>query len=107
MAFAFPKEFHVSPFMPMEVDYAWQFTTPGRSLTVHMENRSNGRTFFDATMTLERRAISTTSLAAALVGHPFMTAKVIAAIYWQALKLWIKRCPYYPHPGGTRGPAGA
>ena len=103
MAFAVPKEFHVSPFMPMEVDYFWQLTTPGQRLTVHMESRTNGRTLFDATMTLERRAITTASLAAALIRHPFMTGTVIAAIYWQALKLWIKRCPYYPHPGGLRG----
>jgi DUF1365 family protein len=105
--FAFPKEFHVSPFMPMDVDYVWRLTTPGRALHVHMESRSNGRTFFDARMSLERREITTGSLAAALARHPFMTGKVIAAIYWQALKLWLKRSPHHPHPGGLRGAADA
>ena len=106
LEFAFPKTFHVSPFMPMDLDYAWKLTTPGPSLVVHMENRSHGRTVFDATLSLERREITTGSLAAALARFPFMTGKVIAAIYWQALRLWIKRSPYYPHPGGLRGPAG-
>lgn len=106
LVFAFPKEFHVSPYMPMDVDYAWRLSTPNRALVVRMENRFHGRTFFDATMSLERREITTGSLAAALARHPFMTGKVIAAIYWQALKLWLKRCPYHPHPGGLRVPAG-
>ena len=107
LAFTFGKEFHVSPFMPMDLDYAWRLTTPGCALSVHMENRSSGRTFFDATMTLERREICTRSLAMALARHPFMTGTVIAAIYWQALKLWLKRTPYFSHPGRLRRPTGA
>ncbi|NOT32686.1 MAG: DUF1365 domain-containing protein [Candidatus Eisenbacteria bacterium] len=100
--FEFAKEFHVSPFMPMEIEYAWRFSAPGHALTVHMESRSKGRGFFDASMSFERRPISTGSLATALLRHPFMTGKVIVAIYWQALRLWLKRSPYYPHPGGLR-----
>ena len=37
---------------------------------------------------------------------PLMTAKVAGAIYWQALRLFIKRVPFYPHPHNTR-PTGA
>jgi hypothetical protein len=101
-AFELRKEFHVSPFMPMDVDYTWRFTPPVRHLSVHMENRISGRAVFDATLSLERRPITTRNLATALARHPFMTGKVIAAIYWQALRLWLKRCPTYPHPGGVR-----
>ena len=106
-AFGFAKEFHVSPFMPMDVDYAWRFSAPGESRAVHMENRRGGERMFDATLMMERRPITTASLAGALARFPFMTGKVIAAIYWQALRLWLKRCPAYPHPGGLRTREGA
>ncbi len=92
------KDFHVSPFMDMDVDYDWRFTTPGDLLTVHMENLKKGRVFFDATMTLRRVEITGPALASALVRFPFMTGKVITLIHWQALKLWLKRCPFHPHP---------
>jgi len=101
-AFEFAKEFHVSPFMPMEIDYSWRLSVPGRSLAVHMVNHLRGEPVFDATLALDRRPISTGALAGALLRHPFMTGKVIAAIYWQALKLWLKRAPYFHHPGGLR-----
>jgi DUF1365 family protein len=36
-----------------------------------------------------------------LLRHPTMSAKVVSAIYWQALLLWCKRIPFVPHPGRT------
>lgn len=96
--YRFAKEFHVSPFHGMDSAYDWRFTDPGRSLVVHMECLRGGRTFFDSTMTLERREISGASLAAAAARHPFMTGKVIAAIHLQALLLWVKRVPTFRHP---------
>jgi DUF1365 family protein len=98
LRFRFGKSFHVSPFMPMEIDYDWRFTRPGSRLAVHMENRRAGATLFDATLALERREISGASLAAALIRYPFATLKVFAAIYWQALRLWAKRVPFHAHP---------
>ncbi len=92
------KKMHVSPFMPMELSYDWCFGRPGDRLSVYMANLKGGRKFFDASISLQRSEITGRSLARVLVTFPFMTAKVIGAIYWQALKLWLKRCPYYPHP---------
>ena len=105
LRFRFPKVFHVSPFMPLELDYDWRFTPPGRTVFVHMDNLARGKRFFDATMVMRRREIDGRALAGTLTAHPFMTGKVIAAIYWQAFRLWLRRCPTFPHPGALR-PAG-
>jgi len=102
LRFRFAKDFHVSPFMAMDIDYDWRFTAPGRRLAVHMDNVQDGRRIFDATMVMERRPIRTTELARCLVSYPFMTGKVFAAIHWQALRLWWKRVPVHPHPRDLR-----
>jgi DUF1365 family protein len=93
------KKMHVSPFMPMAVEYDWVLSRPDDRLSVFMANSRNGERFFDATMILNRKRITHWSLTGVLLRFPFMTGKVICAIYWQALRLWIKRCPVYAHPG--------
>jgi DUF1365 family protein len=98
LRFALDKTFHVSPFMPMDVDYDWRFTPPGERLTVHMNSRVGGEQVFDATLALRRAPLTGRALAASLLKFPWMTAQVAAGIYWQALRLWWKRAPFHPHP---------
>jgi DUF1365 family protein len=94
----FDKAFHVSPFMEMDHEYAWRFAEPGDTLRVHMENRRNGARVFDASLTLRREEITAGSLATALLRYPWMTGRVALGIYWQALRLWLKRTPFHVHP---------
>ncbi|QJR13732.1 DUF1365 domain-containing protein [Usitatibacter palustris] len=98
MRFRFGKRFHVSPFMPMEIDYDWRLSPPGARLAVHMVNLRKGERIFDATLSLERREIGGASLAATLARQPIAAAQVVGAIYWQALRLWAKGVPVHTHP---------
>ncbi|MGH8032317.1 MAG: DUF1365 domain-containing protein [Luteimonas sp.] len=95
----FDKVFHVSPFIPMQREYRWRFNAPGAHLRVHMDVLDRGTREFDATLTLERRPLDGRNLARALLQYPAMSTTVVAAIYWQALRLWLKRVPLQPHPG--------
>ncbi|EIM04012.1 DUF1365 domain-containing protein [Rhodanobacter denitrificans] len=95
---AFAKTFHVSPFMPMDCAYDWRFTVPGDDLRVHMNVLREGALTFDATLNLTRRPLGGASLARVLWRYPLMTAQVVGAIHWQALRLWLKRNPVHDHP---------
>jgi len=98
MRFSFKKDFHVSPFLPMEMDYDWRFTTPVDSLNIHMVNNEDNGKVFDATLQLNKKPLSSFNCARAITFFPFLTLKVISGIYWQALRLYIKRIPIFTHP---------
>jgi DUF1365 family protein len=99
--FEIEKDFHISPFMPMELHYDWRFTTPTNLLTVHMNNFDGSDKIFDATLSLKKKPLNAVNCARALTLFPFMTMKVITGIYWQALRIFLKRIPFYSHPDTT------
>ena len=95
--FTFDKEFHVSPFNPLAMTYHWFSNTPGDHLAIHLENWGQGNKIMDATLSLRSSPITAKKMNHLLIAYPFMTVKVIAAIYWQAVKLLLKRTPFYSH----------
>ena len=95
--FLCPKRMHVSPFMKMQLDYCFALTSPKETLVAHMETLDQGHSFFDATLSLTRQPWSARVLHRALLLHPWMTLKVITAIHWQALLLYLKKVPVFNH----------
>ena len=95
--FQFQKELHVSPFMAMNYDYQFKLKINKQKIIVHMENHIDGKKDFDATLILTASA-QKTAFKKVFRHYPLITYKVVAAIYWQALKLWIKGVPFHAHP---------
>jgi len=99
------KAFQVSPFMDLNMRYFWHIKAPtinNDNLLINIENkklitkenREQYKKLFDATLMMKKEPLNTKSLFAIWIQLPVMTVKIITGIYWQALKLFIKRVPF-------------
>ena len=91
------KSFHVSPFLPRDLHYRMNFSPVGQRLGVHMADWRGEEKLFDATLDLQRQPLSATAIHRHLASFPWMTGKTLLAIYWQALRLLLKRTPLFNH----------
>lgn len=102
--FEFEKAFHVSPFMPMEMDYRWNFNFSAQQQVIHMQLFQHDILQFDATMHFSLHPITLPSqqyrYAIFSVFEPF---KMMAGIYLNAFRLWKKKVPFYRHPKKDKG----
>lgn len=96
--FEFEKDFHVSPFMPMDLMYDWRFFEKGKERKVHMNLNQGDERVFDATLSLEATPLTAMRMNLFPLQFGFMTVKTVTAIYIQAFKLWLKRVPFFTHP---------
>jgi len=96
--FSHQKEFHVSPFMDLDMRYDWNIRFPGHNLNVQLSNWKNEKKLFDAVIGMKKIEINNKNLKNVLLNFPLMTVKVTASIYFEAFKLWMKRIQYVPHP---------
>lgn len=99
----FDKHFHISPFMPMDIRYDWQFELSDNAIKVQMDLYRNEVKQFQAGMDLQGEALTSESMAALPRRFPLQTWRVLARIYWQALRLWLKKTPFFSHPDTGSG----
>lgn len=97
--YEFAKAFHVSPFIGPDCTYRFSFNDPGEALTMHVDVSQQEDPLFDSTLALRRFPWDAKHLHLALIRHPWMTARVIGAIHWQAFRLYLKKVPVVMHPG--------
>jgi len=97
-AWAEKKVFHVSPFFTLDGTYRFQMTFADDGVDIHIDLHTDGRPVFVSRLVLAARPLTDGVLARALTRFPAMTARVIGAIHWEALRLWRKGLPYLPKP---------
>lgn len=92
------KRFYVSPFMDMTATYRFRLKQPGEKLSILIrQDTPEGETLV-ATHTGTREMMTDRELLKMALLYPLLTAKVIAGIHWEALKLWIKGAVFHKRP---------
>lgn len=94
------KQFHVSPFNPLEMQYQWNIGQPSSRLSLWIKCKRESKEFA-AGIKFTQQPLNQHSLNRVLTRTPWITVKIVAGIYWQALKLFIKGTPYYPYKEPT------
>lgn len=92
------KVFHVSPFQPVDGSYRFRITAPGPRMTAHIDVVRDGERVFDTTLSSTRKALTGSSLVKTVVRHPHTGIRTLALIHYQALRLWLKRAPFFTKP---------
>jgi DUF1365 family protein len=96
------KEFFVSPFIGMDQTYRFTLRPPGARLSLRIKQGDAGGDLLIATQNGDAAPLTDGALARIALGAPWATAKVMAAIHWQALRLWAKGARFLGHPGDDR-----
>jgi DUF1365 family protein len=91
------KSFYVSPFLSMDCAYRFRIEQPGESVLVAIRESEHGNPVLNATFSGTRQTLSDGNLALTLLRHPLMTLKIVAAIRFEAIRLWLKRVPSHAH----------
>ena len=98
------KAFHVSPFMALDLHYAFRVEPPGERLSVAITVSDKAGVMLTALHTAARRPLSDGALLRVFATHPLLTLKVVGGILWEAARLWAKRVPVYDCPAAPLHP---
>ncbi len=98
----FEKRFHVSPFMPMNLEYEWQYRLEADRVLISMNLIEQGKQIFNSTLSLKGKALSRKEASLLPFKYPFMCIKVLFGIYWQAIRLWLKGVRFHRHPNSPK-----
>lgn len=90
------KIFYVSPFIDLGARYLFRMQPPGDEVRMRILETENGKPLLSATFSGTARPLTSAKLLGQIARLPFMTFKIMAAIHWEALKLWLKGAKYHP-----------
>jgi hypothetical protein len=97
------KLFYVSPFIEMAMRYHFRVLPPGDSVKLRILETDRDGPLLAATFNGRRRVLNTLALLGSFFALPLAPVKIIAAIHWEALRLWLKRVRLVPRQGAADG----
>jgi DUF1365 family protein len=92
------KDFHVSPFIQMDAGYDFRLSRPDERLRIVIREYQDQRLMLVATQTGNRQPFRSGALLRQTLRVPLQTLKVLGAIHWQALKIWLQGARFYRKP---------
>jgi DUF1365 family protein len=99
------KAFFVSPFISLDGSYAAHIRDDAEGVRIGISLRQDGTPILSTSLRLERRPLTDGSLLRLLLRHPLITHRTMGLIHWHALRLWLRRAPFFRHR--PRGPEAA
>ncbi|HEV7876602.1 DUF1365 domain-containing protein [Bradyrhizobium sp.] len=100
------KLFYVSPFIEMAMRYRFRVAPPAESVKLRILETGHEGPLLSATFHGRRRGLTTPALLESLFSLPLLTFKIVAAIHWQALRLWLKGARPVPRTNAAQTGAG-
>ncbi|TPW33264.1 DUF1365 domain-containing protein [Martelella alba] len=91
------KQFYVSPFIPMDCDYHFGLTRPGAAIAVRINETDDEGPLLYAAFQGKRRNVTDRELLRAMLAYPLMSAKIVASIHFEALRLLTKGLGIFRH----------
>lgn len=98
------KRFYVSPFMGMDMRYEFSVLPPDDRVAIAIKGADGDGPLIAATLVGQARRLTDRALLRVLVTHPLLTFKVISAIHWNALLLWLKGVRLRERPAAPEMP---
>ena len=96
------KELHVSPFMPMDLEYEFDLPVPGEELGVRIRVLRSGDPVFNAALDLQSLPLHKNIMRRVLLKSGWQPLIIVVRIYFQALCLWLKNARFFHHPDRSK-----
>lgn len=95
------KMFYVSPFVEMAMRYHFRIQPPAETVRLRILETDREGPLLSATFSGRRHALTSAALLRSFVALPLVTLKIVAAIHWEALRLWLKGARLVPRPAAA------
>ena len=98
------KLFYVSPYIEMAMRYHFRVSPPAERVRLRILETDREGPLLAASFNGRRRDLTSGALLRSFFALPLVTFKIVAAIHWEALRLWVKGARLVPRRNAALDP---